>query len=66
MVREMNREYAFYCPELDCIVIQVIMKNCQIGFEFSLEYLAQAYRDTKDFQVNDPLEVYSLMPLGEV
>lgn len=62
----MNREFAFYCPELDCIVIQVIAEGCKIAFEFDWCYAAQAYRDTKDFQVNDPLEVYSLMPLGEV
>lgn len=64
----MSREFAFYCPELDCIVIQIIFNQCQIAiaFEFSRDYLAKAYRDTAEFNVNDPLEVYSLMPLGEV
>lgn len=62
----MNREFAFYCPELDCIVIQIIFNQYRIAFEFSHDYLAQAYRDTAEFDVNDPLEIYSLMPLGEV
>jgi len=64
----MIREFAFYCPELDCIVIQIIFNQCQIAiaFEFSHDYLAQAYQNTIGFGVNDPLEVYSLMPLGEV
>lgn len=62
----MNREFAFYCPELDCIVIQVIINQCQIALEFNWNYLARAYQDVIMNGVNDPLEVYSLMPLGEV
>lgn len=62
----MNREFAFYCPELDCIVIQVIINQCQIAFEFNWNYLARAYQYVIMNGVSDPLEVYSLMPLGEV
>lgn len=64
----MSREFAFYCPELDCIVIQIIFNQCQIAiaFEFDWKDLAIAYRNIEVCIVDDPLEVYSLMPLGEV
>lgn len=62
----MNREFAFYCPELDCIVIQHIMDGCHIVFEWDLDDFLQVYEYLKDTNIDDPLEVYSLMPLGEV
>jgi len=64
----MNREYAFYCPELDCIVIQVIMERCRVAFEFDWKDLAefQMAMRRQGIITDDPLDVLFLMPLGEV
>lgn len=62
----MYREFAFYCPELDCIVIQVIVKGYPFAFEFDKKDLDIAYRNIEVCIVDDPLEIYYLMPLGEV
>lgn len=61
----MNREYAFYVPELDFIVIQHIYDNCRIAFEW---YYADVYLINKnnEFWIEDPFDKYFLMPLGEV
>lgn len=65
-MRKYDREFAFYCPDLDCIVIQVIMEEYRIAFEFDWCYAAKAHQETKKYNVDDPLELYSLLPLGEV
>jgi len=56
------REYAFYVPELDEIVIQFIHKGCVIAFEWERSVLTklQTYCEL------DPLDYFFLMPLGEV
>lgn len=61
----MNREYAFYVPELDFIVIQYIYANRQIVFEW---YYADVCLINKnnEFWIDDPFDKYFLMPLGEV
>lgn len=62
----MIREFAFYCPELDCVVIQIIVEGYRFAFEFDRKDLAIAYRNIEVCIVDDPLEIYSLIPLGEV
>lgn len=65
----MNREYAFYIPECDSIVIQIIYDKSSIHFEWDWHDLAKAYimhimsPETGD---GDPLEYYHIIPLGEV
>lgn len=60
-----NREYAFYIPELNFIVIQRIYANYQIAFEW---YYADVFLINKnnEFWIDDPFDKYLLMPLGEV
>ena len=65
MVVGMNREFAFYCPELDCIVIQIIMDNCLIAFEWRYGLDDETTNNEMWYQdVNNPNLL--LMPLGEV
>lgn len=61
----MNREFAFYCPELDCIVIQLIVSECLIGFEwkFTLDDI-NPHSGIFDQDITNPNLL--LMPLGEV
>ena len=60
----MNREFAFYCPELDCIVIQIIVNGCLIGFEWKVEFVDLTFNEIWNYYLNDPDIL--LMPLGEV
>lgn len=63
----MNREYAFYVPELDAIIIQCIYNNCKVGFHWGWNDCAQAYEYLKNSgTIDDPLDIFFLMPLGEV
>ncbi len=62
----MNREYAFYIPELDAIIVQCIYDNCGVGFHWGWADCTQAYQNLKDSGVDDPLDIFFLIPLGEV
>ena len=58
------RLYAWYSPELDVIVLQTIMQDCHICFEWSyndLSELCEFY--DKD---EDPIQAHLWMPLGEI
>lgn len=65
----MSREFAFYCPELDCIVIQIIiMEECHVAFEFDWKDLARFQMEMRRQGIitDDPFDVIYLIPLGEV
>jgi hypothetical protein len=51
------REYAWYCAELDTIVLQIIVSGCDIEFVCCYkEYSPAIY----------PMSYYCWIPLGEV
>ena len=60
----MNREFAFYCPEIDCIVIQIIFNGCLIGFEWKEEFDDSTFNEIWNYYLND--HDILLVPLGEV
>lgn len=62
----MNRQYAFYVPELDAIIIQCFYDNCRVVFHWDWFDCTQAYENIKDSGIDDPLDIFFLMPLGEV
>lgn len=59
------REYAWYCPEIDCIVIQMIMEDCYISFSWDhwdLYYISHWI----DLEKQEPMEEFLFLPLGEL
>lgn len=52
------RYYAWYCKEIDVIILQCIMKDCRISFEWCPEDLHRVSYAGVDR--------YNWMPLGEL
>lgn len=58
------RQYAWYCFEQDCIVLQTIVDGCYIVFEWPLDVF---YRIASEYEDGtDPMELFSFQPLGEL
>lgn len=57
------RQYAWYSPELDVIVLQSIMNECYIAFEWSPHDMWGLYDDCGN---QDPMDCYLWMPMGEL
>ena len=58
------REYAWYCVEMDCIVLQCIMNDCYIAFEWPHEVLYELVQEYG--HEIDATELFTFQPLGEV
>lgn len=57
------RQFAWYSPELDVIMLQSIMEDCYIMFEWDggdLHHVQQGY------DIIEPSDHFLWMPLGEV
>lgn len=52
------RQFAWYSPELDVIVLQSFMQDCYINFEWGLENM--------DVYYSGATEQTLWMPLGEI
>lgn len=65
------RQYAWYSPEIDTIVLQTIMEGCTIAFEWSFYNMSEEIfnRLTSAIEEDsklDPLQIYLWFPLGEL
>lgn len=56
------RQYAWYCLDWDAIVLQIIMEDCRIAFEWGHEDLIYA---SKQGTV-EPTSYCTFIPLGEI
>ena len=56
------RQYAWYSPGLDTIVLQTIMDSCVINFEWDPEVLVIMYQ----YGINNPMKNTGWIPLGEL
>lgn len=58
------RQYAWYCVEQDCIVLQSIIEDCFIAFEWPHENVIKIINEYgTDI---DPMFLFTFMPLGEL
>lgn len=63
----MNRQYAFYVPEMDAIIIQHILNKCEIVFEWSLEDSMNLYeKGIFQHPLDYPMDVLPMIALGEI
>jgi hypothetical protein len=58
------RQYAWYSPELDVIVLQYIIEDCYIAFEWDIQDL-WLHRHCMDTGI-DPMHNHLWTPLGEL
>lgn len=58
------RQYAWYSPEFNVIILQCIMEDCVISFEWDLYdmYVVKVGLGCSE----DPLRLTSWIPLGEL
>lgn len=57
------RQYAWYSPELNVIVLQSITDGCRIAFEWGWHDVAKLQSlESKE----DPMQRYLWLPLGEL
>ena len=56
------RHYAWYSPEIDVIIFQIIMEGCYIAFEWSHFGMAEHLNFDNDIGV----DAYLWIPLGEL
>lgn len=59
------RLFAWYSPELDTIIIQWIMDECYIGFEWSPFDMHEAQQILGDREI-EPSEQFLWVPIGEL
>lgn len=58
------RQYAFYSPEYNWIILQSIMDDCYIAFEWDHVDVVEAVRIFGDSE--DPIYKTTWIPLGEL
>ena len=58
------RQYAWYSPEMNAIVLQSIMEDCRIVFEWDYNDFYVLYSPYEDDI--DPMELTLWFPLGEL
>lgn len=58
------RQYAWYSPELDVLVLQTIMEDCHIAFEWDWSNMSAIA--SWNVTVEDPMLLTAWMPLGEL
>lgn len=63
------RQFAWYSPELDIIILQYIMENFCIAFEWSWEDAYDLRVKYPDLMLSDEIDIsqsFLWMPLGEL
>lgn len=61
------RQYAWYSPEFNVIVLQAIIDECYIAFEWeNLDMYEVSMFSCPDDQERDPMTMTTWIPLGEV
>ena len=53
------RQFAWYSPEINCIVLQTFMEDCEIMFEWG-------HNDAFEHHPFNYVDDYSWIPLGEL
>ena len=56
------RHYSWYSPEIDVIVLQIIMEDCYISFEWGMMDMYE----NLDYDAGIGIDSYLWIPLGEV
>ena len=56
------RHYAWYSPEINVIVLQIIMEDCYLTFEWDIGDMIEHLDYEKDIGIDS----YSWIPLGEL
>ena len=61
------RSYIWYSPELDIFVLQQIMTDCYITFEWESHDMYKTCKEYGLYEQNeDPLTLFSWVPMGEL
>lgn len=65
---ELSRKYVWYNPEYDWIVLQTIMEDCRISFEWDIGDLQEAIEifGLEFCRDRDPISETAWMPIGEL
>lgn len=58
------RQFAWYSPELNMIILQSIMEGCQISFEWDWENMIYIHK--KYGIIEEPMETFGFIALGEL